>query len=289
MQRAHRAEQRHPVGDDVEGRAAVNRSDGHHGRMHRPHLARHHRLQLRHQRAGGDHRIHRLVRQRRMAGAAAHRDLEPVGGGHRRSRAPAEGAHRHGGMVVEAERHVDARERAVGDHRGGAAHALLGGLEQQLDASADLRRHLLEHRGDPQQRARMDVMPAGVHPARHGAGVGEARPLLDRQRVHVGPDGQGRPGPTADQRADHSRAADPSLDRNAEAAQLLGHERGGPHLLEGQLGMSVDVASQPDQPRVQFGHAIGESGLEVVTQHHAAACPHRPAPWPMPSSGSDHG
>ena len=97
-------------------------------------------------------------------------------------------------------------------------------------------------------------MAAGMHLSGDGAGEFLAGLLMDRQRVHVGADGDGGAGPAALDGADHAGAADAGAVRDAQPRQFGGDDAGGAHLLEGQFGMRMDVAADRHQPRLDRRH-----------------------------------
>ncbi len=111
---------------------------------------------------------------------------------------------------------------------------------------------------------------ACITPLLHAGPLGAAG-LVDRQRIHVGAQAQALRALAAHQRADHAGAADAALDRVAPAFELVGHQRGGAVLLEGQLGVAVDVAAQADEltgpglQRVQqVGHGAAHCGCRLI-------------------------
>jgi hypothetical protein len=278
VQGADGALQVNPLGDDVVGGAAGELADGDDGRVQGPHLAAHHRLRLRDEGAGGDDRVHRGVGMRGVAGAAAHLEVEAVGGGEAGAAGVAEAPDRQVRLVVEAERHVHALAGPVGDHGGRALQHLLRRLEHQQHAPGQHRRHALEHLRHAEQRGRVDVVAAGMHLPGRGAGEGQPRFLGDRQRVHVGPDGKRRPRPPALDPAEHARPPDPRPVRDAEAREFRRDDAGGPHLLEGEFGMGVDVAAQRDEPRLQGLRPFPDAATRIVHQH-MRALPACPPPW----------
>jgi len=109
---------------------------------------------------------------------------------------------RHGGAIDEAEcacgharpvvQPVDridgeAFEQPLVDHALRTRAILLGGLEDQPNgAEITGARQFL---GCGEQDGRVPVMAAGMHLASHFAGMGQPGRLGDRQRVHVGADG----------------------------------------------------------------------------------------------------
>ncbi len=268
VQRADGAFDGARVGDDIVGRAALDAAHGHHHRHGRRNLARHHRLELRHQQRGGDDRVHRGVGPRGVARLAVHHDVEPVRCRQCRAADEAESACRHVGVVVEGQRHIDLRpvHHAFGDHLAHAADAFLGRLEHQLYRAGKLRRQVLQHLRHAEQGGGVDIVTAGVHEAGSGAGPGQAAGLLDRQSVHVGADGQHRAGAPALDQPDHPRLADLRLVRDAEPGQLLGDDAGGADLLEAELRVRVDIAPDLDQPLLDPLGEVADGGGGVVGQ-----------------------
>ena len=114
-------------------------------------------------------------------------DVEEVGRRHGGAGAELDLAVRAVGRVVEA---VDlvagkALEQPVGDHRAGAAQALLGRLEDEQGRAVEVA-GLGEVARRAEQHGGVAVMAAGVHLARHRRAIGQVGLLLDRQGVHVG-------------------------------------------------------------------------------------------------------
>ena len=69
------------------------------------------------------------------------------------------------------------------------------------------------------------------------------------------------------QRADHAGAADAALHLITPALQLVGHQGRGAVLLEGQLGVAVDVAAQADElagARLQGIEQVGHVRLTAA-------------------------
>ena len=169
-------------------------------------------------------------------------------------------------MIVERECQIDARRvhHAVSDHRLHAADPFLGGLEHQLHRAGKLWRNLLEHRGNAKQRGGVDVVAAGVHQA--GLRAGERQPglLLDRQRVHVGADGQYRTGSAAFDQADDPGASNACLVADAETGQFARDDAGSAHLLAAQFGMGMDVAADFDQCRLDAPCGVADRDGRVI-------------------------
>ena len=98
----------------------------------------------------------------------------------------------------------------------------------------------------------MAVVPAGVHLAGVLRAVGHVVLFLDRERVHVGAEQHGLARARAAHRGEHAGLAHAGTHLEPEGSQAFGHDPGGTHLLERQLGVSVEVAARFDQ-LLQFG------------------------------------
>src|SRR4051812_7834821 len=95
-------------------------------------------------------------------------------------------------------------------------------------------------------------MATGMHAAFMARAVGQVGGLLDRQRIHIGPE-TNRPRRIADaQPADDPRLADPAKHLIAEFGELLRDQIGSPPFLESELGMGVDIAPPVRQFVVKF-------------------------------------
>jgi hypothetical protein len=119
----------------------------------------------------------------------------------------------------------------------------------------------------------VQVVPAGVHD-RDGfagrvlggdaAGERQAGLFLHRQRVELGAQHDGRPRAVA-QQCDHAGAADAGGHVKAERLGFGGQLGGGFALVEGQLGMLVQVVVQRQDRRVGgvglVGEGLGQAGL----------------------------
>ena len=236
----------------------------------RPNLTRNDGLQLGDQHRGGDNWIYRMMWIRRVAGLAAHDNVEPV----RRRKAgamhEAEIADRDLRMVVEPECQIDlgAIHDAVGDHGLHAPDAFLGRLEYQLDSARKLRSQLLEHRGNTDQRRGVDIVAAGMHQARLGAGERQAGLLLDRQGVHVRADREHRARPTALDQANDAGLADAGLVGDAKSREFACNDPGGADLLETEFGVGVNVAADFDQCRLDPPGGVADRGRRVVGDGH---------------------
>ncbi len=142
------------------------------------------------------------------------------------------------------------------DHHPGTAAGLLGGLEDQRNATREIAGLGQVARG-AQQHGGVPVMAAGMHPAGIARGMGQPGLLEDRQPVHVGAQPDGRPRRAAvDDR--HDAGAGDALVQlvDAERAQPLGHEGGGFGTVEPQFR---DLVQMP----APSGHVAGKIGDAV--------------------------
>ena len=82
--------------------------------------------------------------------------------------------------------------------------------------------------------------------------------LLNRQRVHVGakPD-RLLAGLAALQGADHAGGRQAAMDLDTPRGQLVGHDLRRARLLEGGLGMAMNIAADGRQLGRQAGEAVG--------------------------------
>ena len=189
--------------------------------------------------------------------AAGDGDIEVAAACHHRAGADLEFADREPRPVMHAKDRVarKALEQPVLDHRFAAAEPFFGGLKDQVDGPVELAglgqvsRCAEQHRGVP-------VMAAGVHPTLMARAVGEIGRLLDRQRVHVGPQPDRARRPAGAQPADHTRAADAAMHLVTELRELLRDEIGGPVLLEPEFRVSMDFAPPVRQIVMKFRNAL---------------------------------
>ena len=85
------------------------------------------------------------------------------------------------------------------------------------------------------------MLPGSASSTARGVG------LDDRQRIHIGANGDRRAIARA-QIADHAGLADAGAHVDAaDLAQGIGHHRSGAHFLEGQLGVLVDIAAETNE------------------------------------------
>ena len=114
---------------------------------------------------------------------------------------------------------------------------------------------------------RMPVVPARVHHARRPRRERRLEPLGERQRVDVGPPGDGAAGAIPVQDADDAGARDARPHLELGAVQALGDDLGRAPLLERQLGMAVEVPPEGDQPVPPLVHFLRP--LEACLAHAA--------------------
>ena len=271
---AQRAFEHHLVGDDVVADAAVDLADRDDRRLLRNvELAADDGLQAVDDLRRGNDRIDAAPGQRAMRLAAGDGHRIAVGRGHQRPRAPGDGARLHAREDVQAEHRVGLgiSERPLLDHRLGApglagaglevGRAFLGGLEQEHDLAGQVLLHPREDLGGRHQDRHVRVVAAGVHDRDGLAAVGAGRLALERQaeiflhrqRVHVGPQRNGRPGLAAFEDADDAGLGDAGLYLHAELLQMVGDDLGASHLGIAELGMLVEVAAP--------GQHLGFDGL----------------------------
>ena len=136
-------------------------------------VARHDGLDRLHHRDRRRDRIGRLVRHRAMPAAPLDRDRELV---HRRHDRPRRGQHAAQLQPRRIVQGVDLGDvepvhHALVDHDARAAAILFGGLENQRDLAPE-RPRLSQVGRRPQKHRGVPVMPAGMHRARDGRGVG---------------------------------------------------------------------------------------------------------------------
>ena len=264
----------HLVGDDVAAGAAVDGADGDDRRSAGLELSADDRLEHRRDFSGEHDRVARGVRPRTVAAVAAHEDIHGVDVGVGGSLDAVELAGRQiresmqGDHVVGAR---EAREESVHEHGARAAHGFLRVLadEHRRAGPAVLQRRHHARRADETGDVR--VVRAGVHDrvfapgdilADHGARVGQAGFLLDRERIHVGADEHRRAGAVF-HHAHDAEAADLLGDFAADGAQFLGDDPGGAHLGERELRVQVEVLVDLEQRRV-FSVDLGGDELREI-------------------------
>src|SRR5262249_32139134 len=121
--------------------------------------------------------------------------------------------------------------------------------------------------------------------------------LLQMQGVHVGAQTDRLlAGPLALQGADHAGLAQPAMDLDAPRSEPVGDDLGGPLLLEGGLGMAMDIAADGGEIGLLGGQEMGckaghrgpsvppESSREGGVRQRAALNPRPPCFFSPPST-----
>ena len=233
-------------GDDVDGGARADHPphDAHAGAGVEP--ARQHGRQLGDQLAEGEGEVLGQVGPRGVPALARQQHVERVGSTGERALAQADRAHVQTRVGVQPEDAGDAVDRAGLDrHQRTAGHDLLGGLEDEADPSRELVGDRREREPRPEQRRGVHVVTARVGHPRDGAGPRVVGPVLDREGVQVGTQGdhRSRTGPDVD---DQPVARKCPRDQ-AGLVETLGDDRRGPLLRPGELRVGVQVATELDQ------------------------------------------
>ena len=245
-QRPHRSDHLHRRGDHVERmRRGLHRRHRHHKLLGRVGVPAGNRLNRRQQMRRHHRGVHRLVRLGGMSALALDQDLDLVGRRKERARPDRELPHRHAGPVMHAVDLLDAEplHHPVVAHLLAAAAAFLGGLKDHRDRAIEIPR-LRKVARRAQQHRRMPVMPAGMHRAGRFRGILDPRLLMNRQRIHVGPqpDHLAAVGLLPLDDPDDARAPQPGDHLvTAERLQLLGHQGTRPVRLEQYFGVFVDI------------------------------------------------
>ena len=107
----------------------------------------------------------------------------------------------------------------------------------------------------------MAVVAAAVHPAGVLRDVLEGVELVHREGVHVGTKADRPVALPAPEGPDHPGHAKSAPDRDAPCGQALRHHLRGSVLLEGELGVAVQIAADP-------GHLVA-GGDDLVDEVHA--------------------
>jgi hypothetical protein len=104
-----------------------------------------------------------------------------------------------------------------------------------------------EGAGGPDEHARVAIMPTSVHHAVRQRGERKVRLLVNRQGVHVGPEGHRRAvASLALQCRDHAVLGDASLNLQRQAVERVQDFFGGLFRVEAEFGFPVNVAPQGD-------------------------------------------
>ncbi len=151
-------------------------------------------------------------------------------------------------------------QHALLDHQARPAVPLLARLEHEHHAAAQQFAAPGEQPGRPDQRGSMQVVPAGMHRARHRGGVRQAGVLLDGQRVQVGAQQHRRARPGAAQHGGDGGQPLAEGDLQREAVQR-GEDPGlGARQFESDLGVAMQIPPEGDQ----FGPERGGRAAQPV-------------------------
>ncbi len=124
------------------------------------------------------------------------------------------------------------------------------------------RRELLRR---AQKHRRVAVMAAGMHLVGVDRRMLELVLLLQVQRIHVGAQTDRLLArPLALQGADDAGLGQPAMDFDAPGLQFVGHDLRRPLLLEGGLGMTVDVAADGGEAGVVGRQQVGRKSGHVL-------------------------
>ncbi len=219
--RAHGAAEPRRAGDDVPGRAGVERRHRDDDRVERVGLAGDDLLQVRDHLRGDRDRVDGLVRVRAVAAVAEDLEREQVGGGHDRARRRRDvPVSRLESRCTPATRSAPSRTPASMSARGAAGRQLLGVLEDEAHLAGELVAALDEELRGAEQHRRMAVVSARVHDAGPRRDVRDVVLLQDRERVHVGAehDDLARAARRATARRPPSRPVARARDRRTSAA-----------------------------------------------------------------------
>ena len=232
-------------------------------------------------------RVDQVRGQMRPGGVPAgpgHPHLDPVAGRGDRAGAHAELAGVQAGVAVQREDPPHRRHPARREHVERAAGLLLGGLEDQPDPSGQHARGGLlgQEQAGPEQHRGVHVVAAGVADVRHGGAVGDVLVVRHRQGVHVGAERHHRPfGIRNLLRADvHQHAGALGQDNwpQPRRGQPQGDPAGGAVLVEGQLGMRVQIAAELDQLGFVFRQERIQTREQIIFllisghAHHPRTC-----------------
>ena len=263
FERADRAAQYAFLRDNVPGIAGMDLRRRDDGCVHRIEVARHDRLQRRHDVRTDHDRVDAMMGHGAVRTDAFHDDLENIVGCHHRAGTDGETANRNARDVVHAVHAFDGEllEQPLLDHDAATAFVLFGRLEDEVDRTVEVL-GLREVLGGTQQHHRVAVMAAGMHLAGNRRLVVELVGLVNVERIHVGTQADSPLRRPAAQDADHARLGQAAMHFEAERLQLLGDDIGSPHFLEGRLRVAVDVVTPRRHVFVERGNAVDDRHLK---------------------------
>ena len=186
-----------------------------------------------------------LLGHRPVTSLTPQHDVEAIHRCHHGPRGEADRAHGQAVPEVHSAHRVDAGQDPGRDHGLGPAATLLGRLKAEHELAREV--SLGQALGRRQERRHVPVVAAGVHDPRGLAGVGVLARLLDRERVHVGPEEKRPPGTFRGEPRHDPSLGDPGLEGVAEGPEALADEARGPRLAVGQLGVGVEIPPSRDQ------------------------------------------
>ena len=229
--------------------AAGNLAHGEHGRLQGVDAAADHGLELDNGLRGHDNRVDALMRQRAMRAAPDDLHLELVGGSPQRTapdhrlpqRAKAPDVQPKGCLRLGALQH------AIGDHGTCPLGDLLGWLEHELDPTSQLVLPPGQQGRHAQPDGGVAIVTAGMHLARVLRGKGQTSLLVNRQRVHVKTQQDGRAGMRALQDGHYTGLANSAAHLKPQVGQRRGHHTGGAELLKGSFRVTMQVAPPAHQ------------------------------------------
>ena len=266
------ADEFHLLRHDVLAIAALDDAETEHRRLQRDVQATtDDALRIRDDGGGGDDGVHAQPRPSAVRLLALHDDAESVGGRHHRAGARADLADVRARIHMQAEHRfrLEAIEQAFGQHLRRATgfaggRAFFGRLEDEHHFAGKIAAHRGQRLRDAHQDGGMRIMAAGVHHAdglavvlrRDFRSEGQAGLFGHRQRVHVGAQGDARPGLAAFQYGDDAGMRDAGAHLQSERAQMRGDEFRGAEFAIAELGILVQVAT-PGHDLVLHGRRQG--------------------------------
>src|SRR5215210_6209352 len=165
---------------------------------------------------------------------------------------------------------------ALLDHGPPSGVTLLGGLEDEPHGAAQpfAQVILAEGASSADEHARMPVVAAGVHLPVYLRGERKIRRLMDRQSVHVGPQGHCRPVASSTlQGCDDTVLGNAGLYLQRQAVQSVEYLLGGLFGVEAELGLSMYVAPEDDDIVPEALPDLLFEALEPLGYFHGASFP----------------